>query len=391
MKKLLGSLLAASLITIAGASSAMNKAELIDAIASDAGLSKADAKRALESFTSATASVAKKGDKVSLVGFGSFSISKRAARTGRNPQTGATIQIKAKKTKPPRGSEKVTLLGSKTAVGYVWGDDNGDFNLELVIPEFLLDADGGVDVEFNLGKKSGNRGGGKGRDDIYNFRVALPTNPVNDTPTVDGRGRDGKPVYNVSIGLPGTGLIDEIREGDKVTYDTAGGDGTDGLSPLYGPYTAAFQPEFASNPCAGPLLAAELSIPADTFQSCTKGGKEEEHQAKEAMKRAHGVDQDCDSDVGDVERAVKTLQQTLANDMGTDPETALKTLDVLLTYGPTLVKSGDRVALVGFGSFSISNRAARTGRNPQTGATIQIKAKKVAKFKAGKALADTVK
>ncbi len=55
------------------------------------------------------------------------------------------------------------------------------------------------------------------------------------------------------------------------------------------------------------------------------------------------------------------------------------------------MKKGDRVALVGFGSFSISKRAARTGRNPQTGATIQIKAKKVAKFKAGKAFADTVK
>ena len=49
------------------------------------------------------------------------------------------------------------------------------------------------------------------------------------------------------------------------------------------------------------------------------------------------------------------------------------------------------VQLIGFGTFSISERAARTGRNPQTGATIEIKAKKVAKFKAGKALADNVK
>ncbi|MEJ6735454.1 MAG: HU family DNA-binding protein [Flavobacteriales bacterium] len=75
----------------------MNKAQLIDAMASDANLSKADAKRALESLTSNVTSALKKGDKVALIGFGTFSISARAARTGRNPQTGATIQIKAKK------------------------------------------------------------------------------------------------------------------------------------------------------------------------------------------------------------------------------------------------------------------------------------------------------
>ncbi len=75
----------------------MNKAELIDAMATDANLSKADAKRALESLTSNVASALKKGDKVALIGFGTFSISARAARTGRNPQTGATIKIAAKK------------------------------------------------------------------------------------------------------------------------------------------------------------------------------------------------------------------------------------------------------------------------------------------------------
>ena len=74
----------------------MNKAELIDAIAADAGLSKADAKRALDGFVNATTGALKKGDRISLVGFGSFSVSKRAARTGRNPQTGKEIKIAAK-------------------------------------------------------------------------------------------------------------------------------------------------------------------------------------------------------------------------------------------------------------------------------------------------------
>ena len=74
----------------------MNKSELIDAMADSAGISKADAKRALEGFVSATTTALKKGDKLSLVGFGSFSVSKRAARTGRNPQTGKEIKIAAK-------------------------------------------------------------------------------------------------------------------------------------------------------------------------------------------------------------------------------------------------------------------------------------------------------
>ena len=75
----------------------MNKAELIDAMASEAGLSKADAKKALDGFVNATAQALKKGDRISLVGFGSFSVSERAARTGRNPQTGKEIKIAAKK------------------------------------------------------------------------------------------------------------------------------------------------------------------------------------------------------------------------------------------------------------------------------------------------------
>ena len=75
----------------------MNKAELIDAMASGAGLSKNDAKNALESFISATGEALKAGDRVALVGFGSFSVSTRAARKGRNPQTGKEIDIAEKK------------------------------------------------------------------------------------------------------------------------------------------------------------------------------------------------------------------------------------------------------------------------------------------------------
>ena len=75
----------------------MNKAELIDAIAASAGLSKADACKALDATLAAVTGALKGGDSVSLVGFGTFQVKERAARTGRNPQTGATIQIAAAK------------------------------------------------------------------------------------------------------------------------------------------------------------------------------------------------------------------------------------------------------------------------------------------------------
>ncbi|MCF6366185.1 MAG: HU family DNA-binding protein [Bacteroidales bacterium] len=75
----------------------MNKAELIDAMASGSGLTKADSRRALDSFIEATEGALKKGERVALVGFGSFAVNKREARKGRNPQTGKEINIPAKK------------------------------------------------------------------------------------------------------------------------------------------------------------------------------------------------------------------------------------------------------------------------------------------------------
>lgn len=75
----------------------MNKSQLIDNIAASADISKAAAGRALDAFTDAVTAALKDGDSVALVGFGTFSVRDRAARTGRNPQTGAEIQIAAAK------------------------------------------------------------------------------------------------------------------------------------------------------------------------------------------------------------------------------------------------------------------------------------------------------
>lgn len=75
----------------------MNKSKLIDAVAASAGLTKADAGRAIDATTAAITKALKQGDTVTLVGFGSFKVTQRAARTGRNPQTGAELKIAARK------------------------------------------------------------------------------------------------------------------------------------------------------------------------------------------------------------------------------------------------------------------------------------------------------
>jgi len=76
----------------------MNKADLIEQLCNDANLSKAEASTAIDSITSSIVNTLKKGGKVTLVGFGTFTVTQRKARNGRNPQTGESIKIKASKT-----------------------------------------------------------------------------------------------------------------------------------------------------------------------------------------------------------------------------------------------------------------------------------------------------
>ena len=89
----------------------MNKADLIDQMAADAGINKVQASAAIESFMEGVTSALKGGKKVTLVGFGTFTVHKRAARKGRNPATGAAIRIKAKKVvKFKMGKELGSIL-----------------------------------------------------------------------------------------------------------------------------------------------------------------------------------------------------------------------------------------------------------------------------------------
>ena len=84
------------------------------------------------------------------------------------------------------------------------------------------------------------------------------------------------------------------------------------------------------------------------------------------------------------------LVEAIAHGSGVTKADANRVLDTFMTTVTSALKKGDQVVLPGFGSFSTGNRSARTGRNPQTGQTIQIKASRVAKFKAGKSLKEAV-
>lgn len=84
------------------------------------------------------------------------------------------------------------------------------------------------------------------------------------------------------------------------------------------------------------------------------------------------------------------LIEAMANGSGVTKADAHRVLQTFMETITNALKSGDQVVIPGFGSFSTGNRSARTGRNPQTGKTIEIKASRVAKFKAGKALKEAV-
>ena len=85
----------------------MNKSDLVDSIASAAEISKTAAEKGLNGMLDSISKALKKGDKVTLVGFGTFSVAKRAARQGRNPQTGKPIKIKAKKVAKFKAGSKL--------------------------------------------------------------------------------------------------------------------------------------------------------------------------------------------------------------------------------------------------------------------------------------------
>lgn len=172
----------------AGANSRCHNADIVidaERIASeiehgrDSKLSKTDAKKALDAFINTTTKALKKGDNVSLEGFGSFSISKRSARKGRNPQTGKEIKIPAKKVVKFKPGAELSQQVQRT------GENNDD--------------------EQTLGPSVGDSARMEGKVKFFNEAKGLGLIKHNES---------GEEYF-----VHATGLIDEIRDGDEVTFE----------------------------------------------------------------------------------------------------------------------------------------------------------------------------
>lgn len=283
----------------------MNKAELIEAMASGADISKADAKKALDSFINTTSNALKKGDRVALIGFGSFT-------SGRNPQTGKEIKFTPSKT--------------------------------MSNAAFMVFAKSYIDKATPLMMKAlKNRGM---NNDQTKMMAMLKTGLKN---ALKYRGND--PLLRKRPG--------------RVKYSNV-------------------------------TLKRGQIVGKNVGQSTRLNSAHQKYLntlIKGAMKSLFNFMEKIASQKGDVNLAGAKLTKKhilRAMEIGIDEDGLNRIYSSITSAFYSAFKKGDKVSIPGFGTFSISKRAARTGRNPQTGATIQIKAKKVVKFKAGKALADRV-
>mmetsp|Transcript_6101 Transcript_6101/g.15588 ORF Transcript_6101/g.15588 Transcript_6101/m.15588 type:complete len:367 (-) Transcript_6101:193-1293(-) len=339
---------------MAAQAAAMNKAELIDAIADDAGISKADAKRALDAFVDTTTiALKKKGDRVALVGFGSFSISSRRRRAGRSQR----IRRGRKGGKPAGGAE---IARPAKIDGIDEGNKPVKAHLTYDGDEVVIDVDlpvGSYDREIRL-LFSTNRRASPGvidldsdgfpdsRDDLPLIDVELPEGSLG-SPPADSAGDGESPT--LTIGFPPEIFTTDRASGDLDVFR----------------WVASLVDDTSGDSCFPATLGGQLGA---RISECPRGGGDV-----------------CDSEAQS--SLTEVIRDALTHAGGVPTHrTVTATIDSLTRlaqYGKQ-----NEANLIGFGTFSISKRAARTGRNPQTGKEIKIAAKNVVKFKAGKALSD---
>lgn len=320
-----------SILLFATPTLARNKAELVDAIASGGSITRANAQLALDAFVTATAKALKKGDRIGLVGFGSFSVAKRSAADG--------------PAEPPDGSGKAVKVafrdGTKGSGTLALGP-NGTWDLTLGLPSLAF-VDDPLEIEVKLPKPFDPK--------VLEMEIGLPSAAPGTTfrALLDSLGSDG---LLLEISFAGNSF-------DEFTFNP-GTPSPDYLAPLF----PQFHDASSSDPAAEPLLSERIGFGGVPL--CTTPGG-------------------CTLSPTDRDG----LLTAMAAASGLDPATTAAALDAILALHPPGPLQ-DAVSFSGFGAFSVSKRAARTGRNPQTGKEIKIAAKKVAKFKAGADLAKTV-
>lgn len=397
--------------SFASSVAAMNKAELIDAMATDAGLSKADAKRALDGFLSAVslglADGSRKG--VFISGFGAFLRVRNEVCDAKDNDCNGRFSCSTDKD-AGYTCNGIVCNGvdlNHGLDGFCHGYDN-DCDL-LVDDESLddvVDFHADVSVENQMGKYVFNYWS----EVILQLANELDKRSNKSYRCSDGTCRDS-PVY-VDDGLEGDnplygcGFMTTSTYWMTVMKDILDPDSDDdGLSvgevkPIDGHVT---------------VLKARLDEDLQTFYKRCSLSQELEMFVKEFMLQAadaivltntplEGMNDDRKAIMAqmsyelienqrqmDFMHTTNSFRKRDKKSLVTSPEqVAKRALDSIVSIIVNAIKKGDRVSLVGFGSFSISKRAARTGRNPQTGKEIKIAAKKVVKFKAGADLSKKV-
>lgn len=335
---------------------AMNKGELIDAIAKDAGLSKADAKRALDGFVSATSGALKKGDRISLVGFGSFSVTRQVSSPTGCPTTG-----------------EVTFIPASTF------DADGNSPFRMRINEINdVDSDGDGVPDDGLVAVSGPN---NGEDIALGDEVRLASRvevrgwdpSKKSAPGVGGGIVIGIVVAILDPDSDNDGLSDGLVLRGIEKADIRRGMGIEGLPlPLEKPQEKCDD---------GALIIIDDHLLA-LMEKLSGTSPEILFPAYNAM-------------LDIIIRVVNSGEEVDIEEFGNFHEEDEVVLTTAARTGRN-PQTGKEIKIAAKGLsdtelIALTRAAARTGRNPQTGATIQIKAKKVAKFKAGKALADTVK
>ena len=297
----------------------MNKAELIDSMASGADISKADAKKALDAFIDTTSAALKKGDRVALVGFGSFSASKRTARAKRK------IDFRPGKS----FSSSVFMTFAKSYI---------DKATPLMMRILKNNGMALNPIKMSAMLKSGlkNSLSYRGNDPLL-------------------RKRPGRVKYsNITLKR---GVVTGNNIGQNLRL------------------TARHQ-ELLNTLIKGTLnslLNFMETIAILKSDVDLTGAKLTKKQILKAIKI--GIEEDG---------------LNRRRPIGIDEDGLNKIYNSIFSSMMSALNNGEKVSIPGFGTFSLIKNAARTGRNPQTGKEIKIAAKKVAKFKAGKALADTV-
>jgi len=350
---------------------AMNKGDLIAAQADAADISKAQSASALEGFIDATSASVKKGDSVTLVGFGTFSSSKRASHKGRNPQTGKEIKVGKKlKAKDVVGQEPFVT----STMIYAANPALPQLFIEFAIPPNSASS---AVFEFQIPEKVVM----EKEDDFYRGQPAgSGTVTLELHLELPARCKKSKKPHFVNIELP---------------YNQIVGDGTDRLGTSMGRVAVA-----ASS--AQPGLQQRYL--ADGNQSLFAEALGLDHTDLDAALAPQPTSQDCGkkscgpSDTPPPTPPVKVLAKNkadivaaIAKSAKLDPKKSGIVVDLLTNPGSLgKLKKHQNVSLVGFGSFTVRKRGKRTGSNPQTGKPIVISARTVAKFKPGKTFEDSL-